>query len=300
MREDMTERPFPSIRRLRAICQAEKLRRPRDLTRRHRAVSIYATWLLARTPVTADQVTLASIAFGLAAAAFLGAQGLAAGLLGVLLLYASFLLDQVDGEIARFRRRPTLRGVYLDELRHLVIYAAPVFALGYEVSRATEASWPVVAGFVASLVLAVARVEERLPALIFGERAISLVADAAQPTIVFPANQTSEAPGALANAARLVGDLASRAYGLLAHQVLLIAWILVAVLVDRGIDRPVEGGLEGLLLLALAVASSLTLAGQVASRSHGSAVSEDIQARASAARACAIRSLPGPARRRAA
>jgi len=296
----MTERPFASIRRLRAICQAEKLRRPQDLTRRHRSISIYATWLLARTPVTADQITLASIVLGLAGAAFLGTQGLAAGLVGVIFLYASFLLDQVDGEIARFRKRTTLRGVYLDELRHLVIYAAPVFALGYEVSRATEASWPVVAGFVAALALAVARVEERLPALIFGERAISLVADAANPTIVFPANGGSETPGALESTARLVRDAAARAYGLLAHQVLLIGWILVAVLVDRGIERPVEGGIEGFLLVALAVASSLTLAAQVASRARGSSVSEDIRARASAARACAIRSLPGPTRRRAA
>src|SRR4051812_14506658 len=95
----------PPIMRLPVLFPREKLRRPDDLTRRHRAVSIYATWLLVRTPVTADQVTVASIATGLLGAVALGASGLGPGIAGVGLLYVSFLLDQVDGEVARYRAK---------------------------------------------------------------------------------------------------------------------------------------------------------------------------------------------------
>src|SRR5436309_14521992 len=92
----------PSIPRMRVLCQREKLRKPDDLTRKHRALSIYATWLLVKTPVTADQVTIASIVTGLLGAVALGLEGLAWGLIGCALLYLSFLFDQVDGEVARY------------------------------------------------------------------------------------------------------------------------------------------------------------------------------------------------------
>ncbi|MEZ0229755.1 MAG: CDP-alcohol phosphatidyltransferase family protein, partial [Planctomycetota bacterium] len=141
-----TERP-PSIRRMRVICQREKLRKTNDLTRKHRAFSIYATWLLVQTPATADHVTMASIATGILAAACFATPGFLAGLAGCLLLYASFLLDQVDGEVARYRRKSSLRGVYLDEIRHLVVYAVPVFALGFDAVRRQGAWWPLAVSF---------------------------------------------------------------------------------------------------------------------------------------------------------
>jgi hypothetical protein len=275
----------PSIKRLRVICQKEKLRRENDLTRKHRAVSIYATWLLVRTRTTADQVTVASIATGLAAAVLLAAPGLEWGLAGVALLYASFLLDQVDGEVARFRRRTSLRGVYLDELRHLLIYAAPVFGLSFSVARGTGESWPFAVGFAAALGLALARIEPRLPALIWGERAAHLVSELP----LEPEAKARDAPEAAAadadplvkRALRPVALVAQVAYDRLAHQVLILLWLLIAVAVDRGVDRVFGGvGLEGLLLSALAITTGVSLLVSIVSHARPGEIERDTAERA--------------------
>lgn len=300
-----------SIRRLRVLCQKEKLRRENDLTRKHRAVTIYATWVLVRTRATADQVTVASIVTGLLGALGLAAPGLAAGLAGVALLYVSFALDQVDGEIARFRRRTSFRGVYLDELRHLLIYAAPVFALSFDVARGLGRSWPFAVGFVAALGLALARIEPRLPALIFGERALALLrrpfvgpverGPAAAALLTASWGQAGSpalaAPPALAPTRRALAVAALRArlraavraalrgavgvYDTLAHQVLILLWIALAVGWDRGRGRPLGGvGLEGALLATFALVQSLALAAAVVSRARPGEVDRDVGERA--------------------
>jgi phosphatidylglycerophosphate synthase len=293
----------PSIPRLRVLCQRDKLRRKDDLTRRHRAVSIYATALLLRTGVTADQVTVASVVTGLLGAVALGASGLAAGLAAVALLYVSFLLDQVDGEVARYRGRTSLRGVYLDELRHLVIYAAPVFALAFDVSRdatgGAGAAWPFAVGFAGALALTLARAEERLPALIFGERAAALlvptvgaaVSGAGAPPALDGRDARRHAvtslggagvPPALLPGIRVALRAVHATYEALTHQVLILIWLLVAVTFERGLGL---GPAEGVLLVSLSLVSALALAATIAARARPGAIEADVQARAAAARA---------------
>jgi hypothetical protein len=272
----------PSILRLRAICQAEKLRKKDDLTRRHRFVSIYATWLLVQTPVTADQVTIASIVLGIAGALALAAPGLGWGILGCLLLYVSFLFDQVDGEVARFRKRSSLRGVYLDELRHLVIYAAPVFALGFDASRAVEADWPLGVSFVAGLGLTLARIEERLPALIFGERAAKLRRDGTtEHTGGTEDDGKTSPPSSVPSVASVVSrwlvEATSECYQILAHQVLILCWLLVAVVFDRGFGT---SWVQALFLLGLALATCGALVASVASRLKPGRLEAEVRARA--------------------
>jgi hypothetical protein len=270
----------PSILRMRVLCQREKLRRSDDLTRKHRVVSIYATWLLVRTSVTADQVTIASIATGVTAAVLLASPGLLAGLGACLLLYISFLLDQVDGEVARYRKTCSLRGVYLDELRHLVVYAVPVFALGFDVARVQGALWPLAVSFTAAFALALARIEERLPVLILGERATKLVTPGERldrnvpdrPAVLEPA----PAANLLKRSARrgLAGLLAS--YEVLAHQVLILGWLLLAVVADRGLGL---GFVEASFLGAIGVASWAALAASVAARLRPGAIEAEVGTR---------------------
>jgi phosphatidylglycerophosphate synthase len=277
----------PSIRRLRVICQKEKLRKPDDLTRKHRAVSIYATWLLVRTNVTADQVTVASIATGLCGAAALAQSSLAWGLAGVLLCYLSFLFDQVDGEVARYWRRSSLRGVYLDELRHLLIYAAPVFALAFPLARALGSAWPFAVAFAGALGLALARIEERLPAMMFGERAGKLLSEETSraPSPPTPALPPSGGGGsAVAEALRAAVTLTLATYEVLAHQVLILVWLLVAVVVDRGFGRAFGLGLEGALLIGLSFATCGALLASIRGRTRPGELERDVKARAAAAR----------------
>lgn len=277
------DRPL-SIKRMRVICQREKLRKTNDLTRKHRMVSIYATWLLVRTPITADQVTIGSIGTGVLAALLLGLPGLAAGLAGCVLLYVSFLLDQVDGEVARYRRKSSLRGVYLDEIRHLVVYSAPVFALGFDAARRQGALWPLGVSFVGALALALARIEERLPPLIFGERATKLASEVTAPEqVVSTTSSGSLEPGAaspLKSLARSALAATNALYELLAHQVLILLWFLAAVLLDRGFGL---ASFQAALLVALTFATVGALLASIRARLVPGALESDVKARARAA-----------------
>lgn len=75
--------------------------------------------------LTANQVTVAVFACGLAAMAAIAAQSYG---LGLLLLLANRLADGVDGALAR-RNGPTDLGGYLDIVLDFIVYAGAVFAL---------------------------------------------------------------------------------------------------------------------------------------------------------------------------
>jgi phosphatidylglycerophosphate synthase len=280
---ELSQEKPPSIERLRVICQKEKLRAPDDLTRKHRTVSIYATWLLLHTKITADEVTVASIILGLLGALCLAAVGLGWGIVGVGLLYLSFLLDQVDGEVARYRGKGTLRGVYLDELRHLVIYPVPVFALAFDVARGVGDTWPFAVGFIAALGLVLARVESRLPALLAAEK--NAMARAAEPGRPEPAAPAAPEDPARAierqeweAAARRVAGASIWTYDHLAHQVLILLWLLLAVVADRGFE--LGGVFQGLFLVLLAMSTTIALLAAIVAHARPGEVDREVRARA--------------------
>ncbi len=74
--------------------------------------------------LTANQVTIAGFACGLAAMAAIALQSYG---LGLLLLLANRLADGVDGALAK-RNGPTDLGGYLDIVLDFIIYAGAVFA----------------------------------------------------------------------------------------------------------------------------------------------------------------------------
>src|SRR5439155_523710 len=128
---DMPATPVPDLGTLRSICQGEKVRQDRRpwyvLSRR---VSIVITWWLLHTPVTANQVTLASLVLALAAGVLLAMPSKALALAAAGMLVVHYFLDKVDGEIARFRKVHSLTGVYMDELSHVFAYAGTFAGLG--------------------------------------------------------------------------------------------------------------------------------------------------------------------------
>jgi phosphatidylglycerophosphate synthase len=89
----------------------------------HRRISIYLTkFLLVVWPsIRPDFVSLMMIFVGLGGAVLLSFSEFSVAFFGVLLVYFSFLLDKVDGEIARYKQVFSLRGIYLDELYHILI-----------------------------------------------------------------------------------------------------------------------------------------------------------------------------------
>jgi phosphatidylglycerophosphate synthase len=92
-----------------------------------RRLSRPLTRLLLSWPVTPSQVTLASIALGLAGAAGLATVSYGWRVAGVLALILSIVLDCVDGELARARFQQSAAGARLDVLGDYTVHLA-VFA----------------------------------------------------------------------------------------------------------------------------------------------------------------------------
>ena len=92
-----------------------------------RYISIYVTWLLVRTPITANQVTLLQIAFGIIGAIFFGFGQF---VLGVVFLQFGFILDCCDGEVARWNMQESKAGEYLDLIGHRIVIPLYFFGLG--------------------------------------------------------------------------------------------------------------------------------------------------------------------------
>jgi hypothetical protein len=96
-----------------------------------RRVSKLLTWAAVKVGATPNQVTIASFAIGLYAA-FLFAQGDTWSLIGgAVLLQVSIIVDCVDGEIARYTRKFSELGAWLDAITDRVKEYAVFLGLAY-------------------------------------------------------------------------------------------------------------------------------------------------------------------------
>ncbi len=132
----MTRTSVPDITTLRAICHTGKLSKDRRLWYAlSRKVSIYVTWLLLHTDVRPNQVTALTVVLAVLGVCLLAAPAPGLALWGAFALVAHFLLDKVDGDIARFRKLYSLPGVYLDDLGHSIAYGGIFVGLGLHLAR---------------------------------------------------------------------------------------------------------------------------------------------------------------------
>lgn len=125
-----------TIKQLKEICQPHrtKTQRSRDFGYlKHRELSIYITkaiLLFSGSKIRANQISIFNIFFGLIILLLLAVAEDRLFLIVLLFLfYFSFLLDKVDGEIARYRKTITLQGVYLDDIYHLFVQNGLILAL---------------------------------------------------------------------------------------------------------------------------------------------------------------------------
>lgn len=95
-----------------------------------RPISLYFTWIILQTGMSANQVTVLHLGMGILGSICLGFPGFDAKFLGVLALYVSYVLDNVDGEIARFRKQASISGKFLDTVAHTVVIPAMFLGLG--------------------------------------------------------------------------------------------------------------------------------------------------------------------------
>lgn len=132
-----------SINELRKICQENACR---DL---YRHVSIYVTKLFLYTPITANQVTLLFIVIGVISVFLFTAGDYWKNSLGAILLIFYHILDEVDGEIARYRRTVSDRGVFLDLIGHSIINTSVFAGIGIGLYRNYQNVNTLFIGFIA-------------------------------------------------------------------------------------------------------------------------------------------------------
>ena len=80
----------------------------------NRHLSLPITWLLRRTKVTPNQVTVVAFLCALAGGLVLAQGGYRAGVAGLLLVEAGSIIDGIDGELARLRFQFSRLGQWLD------------------------------------------------------------------------------------------------------------------------------------------------------------------------------------------
>ena len=87
-----------------------------------RKFSPYITWYLVKfTPISANQVTLMQFVASIIGLVLLCNASLSLAFCGVILLHLGYIFDVVDGEVARYRKKTSLNGMFLDFVNHETI-----------------------------------------------------------------------------------------------------------------------------------------------------------------------------------
>jgi phosphatidylglycerophosphate synthase len=111
-----------------------------------RPAALRITRIVAPWGVSAGMATLAAWGCGVAAAAAMAFGSPGAWLAGALLLQTWYLLDHVDGQLARLRGTSSLDGAQLDYLMHHTINLLVPLGLGYGVAARQNAPGWLLAG----------------------------------------------------------------------------------------------------------------------------------------------------------
>jgi phosphatidylserine synthase len=121
-----------ALRDLNRICQKPNYKTVGNWMARHitRDMALPVTWLLLYTPLTANHVTVLAIGVILLAggAFWAGSASSIAG--GVILFQLWYLLDHVDGQIARARKSASVTGVFFDSVMHHIVNLTVLISLG--------------------------------------------------------------------------------------------------------------------------------------------------------------------------
>jgi phosphatidylglycerophosphate synthase len=142
-----------SIKQLNEICQKPHYRTVGNwmVRRFERPAALYITWLLLHTRVTAHQVTFAALLIGLSSGFYLAAGTAGSFLYGGLLLQLWYLLDHVDGQIARYRKSSSPEGLFYDYVMHHAVNFVPFFGAGWGAWVLTGDETCIFLGFMASV-----------------------------------------------------------------------------------------------------------------------------------------------------
>jgi|TARA_B100000315_G_scaffold110450_1_gene101288 phosphatidylglycerophosphate synthase len=146
--EDLTK----SIDELKRICfkgNYEKLPvYPRYVTHK---ISIRIVRLLLHTSITPNQITLFSIVAGMTSCILLATAIPIYFFIGALILELYYVIDAVDGQLARYKKLSSMTGGYLDYVSNYIVHPCVFFCIGLGILRCSGNILPIVFAFSASV-----------------------------------------------------------------------------------------------------------------------------------------------------
>ena len=116
-----------------------------------RKISIWISFFLRNTKITPNHVTGLWFFIGVLGAFFFIFQTHWTSVLGVFLIYLSWILDNTDGELARYKKIYSLRGNLLDMVAHGVIFPCIFGALTFSCVLAGESTLFILPGLLATI-----------------------------------------------------------------------------------------------------------------------------------------------------
>ncbi|MGO2659638.1 CDP-alcohol phosphatidyltransferase family protein [Mycetocola reblochoni] len=156
-------RPPRSIAEQRAVTQPPEVRSRRNAEHWTaslylRDLSPYLSWLLLRTSISANGVTVLMILTGWLTAAALLIPGIWGALLALLLGQLQMLVDCCDGEVARWRRTSSPAGAFLDAVGHystetLIALAIGIRAAAYPFEAPEDYLWTTLGALLALVIV---------------------------------------------------------------------------------------------------------------------------------------------------
>ena len=116
-----------------------------------RKISIYFTWLLLHTPLSANGVTLLQISVGVLGSCLLALPEYGYSFAGIAALQLGYVLDCCDGEVARYKSQSSVRGVFLDLIGHEIVIPFMYMGLAIGEFQRSGRIEVIILGFIASL-----------------------------------------------------------------------------------------------------------------------------------------------------
>ena len=154
-----------SIAELRKICQTTAKKDKSNVYMRYvcRFLSIYLTRLLLPTKITANQVSFAMIMTGIFSTILFLCPSRGIFLAGAIIFQLWYILDCMDGEVARYRyyqatgstmidkRQSSLAGLYYDIINHYIMNFLVHVTIGFGLLLKTQSLFFMLVGIAASL-----------------------------------------------------------------------------------------------------------------------------------------------------
>ena len=169
-----------SINELKQICLKRRYDKahPQPWASKHinRHISIRFTRLCLILGLSANQATLTSLLLGIAAGIFFTRPQPLYWFIGLLILYLALIFDNVDGEIARYRKQSSSEGMYFDIIVMYFLYPYILACMSFGLYFIIQGLEVFVAGFLAVIGMSLVFVHKPLAQSIRYEQKLPYVA----------------------------------------------------------------------------------------------------------------------------